>query len=147
MKKYYFQLGYSCNDNCWHCFLPMNEFKRDLTTEQVISVLEKARKEGVDIIALTGGEPTIRKDIFEIVEYANGLGFERIEIQTNGRMLSLSGFAKKLEKAGATDIYLSIHSHIKEVQNFITRTNSFDETVEGSDILPRLKAGASALLS
>ena len=131
MKKYYFQLGYSCNDNCWHCFLPMSDYKRDLSTEAVKKVLDRAKQDGVEVIALTGGEPTIRPDILEIVEYANSLGFKGIELQTNGRMLSRPGFARKLEQAGVTDIYLSIHSNRPEVQNFITRTKSFDEVVAG----------------
>ena len=132
MKKYYFQLGFSCNNNCWHCSLPMWEHSHDLTTNEVKEVLKKAKENGVNVIALTGGEPTIRKDFLEIIRYAKSLNFDRIELQTNGRMFAYKQFALKTVEYGITDIYVSFHAPTKELQDFITRVNgSFVESVKG----------------
>ena len=138
MKKYYFQLGFSCNNNCWHCSLPMWEHPHDLSTDEVKSILKKAKDDGVDVIALTGGEPTIRNDFLEIVKYAKSLNFDRIELQTNGRMLAYKQFAKKTVEYGVTDIYLSFHAPTKELQDLITRVKgSFVESLKGlRNILP-----------
>ena len=99
MKKYYFRLGYSCNDNCWHCFVPMGEYKGDLSTEQAISVLERAKEDNVEIIALTGGEPTIRKDIFEIVQHAKNSALRRSKSRQTEGCYQYQDFPGNLKKA------------------------------------------------
>ncbi|MEM4367977.1 MAG: radical SAM protein [Candidatus Anstonellales archaeon] len=139
LKKYYFQLGYSCNNNCWHCFLPKSEHQTELNTKQIKSTLLEAKKNGVNIIALTGGEPTIRDDIFDVIKYCKKLKFEQIGLQTNGRLCFYKKFARKIVEAGVTDVYVSFHSHKPDVQNYITRSpESFSQSSGGNKKFSKL---------
>ena len=74
--------------------IKQNKFKLEKTTEQIKEDLNKAR-ERCDSVVLVGGEPTIRKDIIEIVKYAKQLGFKKIQIQTNGRRFAYKNFCIK----------------------------------------------------
>jgi molybdenum cofactor biosynthesis enzyme MoaA len=59
-------------------------------------------------IRMLGGEPTVRKDIFEIVEKIRELG-HRPNMQSNGLMLARPGYAKDLARAGMRSIYISVN--------------------------------------
>lgn len=132
LKGMFLKLGYSCNNNCIHCFVPFsdNPFNKDI--KQIKKDLLKAKSLGVERISLTGGEPTIRKDIFEIISLCKKLNFDIIQIQTNARMLSYRKFCKKLIKAGVNDFCISIHGHNAKIHDTITQVKgSFSETVKG----------------
>ena len=61
--------GHSCNMQCRFCYYVKSNTRcldEDLTTRQVKSMLRYARKKGKYIVDFTGGEPTIRPDIFEL---------------------------------------------------------------------------------
>jgi len=132
MKKFYFNLDPLCNCNCWHCFVDKIGACLTLTTDEIKTILNDVKQQGVEIVALTGGEPTIRKDFFEIIDFCKKLKFNKIELQTNGRMFIDKTFAKKTVDHGVTDIYLSFHAHTEALQDFITRTKgSFKDSLEG----------------
>ncbi|MEM3556117.1 MAG: radical SAM protein [Candidatus Micrarchaeia archaeon] len=125
-------LGYTCNNNCWFCSEMANKGKPDKTTVEVKRELHEARRNGVQRITFTGGEPTIRKDIIELVSYAKKLGFEEIFIITNGRMLYYKEFARKLSEAGLTHLLFSLHSPKAKIHDYLTRSpGSFNQTVLG----------------
>lgn len=86
----------ACNLNCQHCF--KNEFKEELTLNQVKIVLEKVCAFGVTDLVLTGGEPFLREDIFHIIDHAKVCGIEEISITTNGTLLSNSAIIKQIKK-------------------------------------------------
>ena len=126
-------LGISCNNCCIMCteiMPPLNKW--DLTTRQVFDRID-SMPEDVDKIGLTGGEPTIRKDIVDIIKYAkqkrpNAIVF----LVTNGRMFAYRNFAEKIINAGVDEIATEIHGPTAEEHDKITRTKgSFDETVKG----------------
>ena len=138
------KLGYSCNNNCVFCavktdaaFLKKEGKAIDRSFNQYINELRKSRK-SFDRVVITGGEPTIRKDIFRILDYAKSLNYN-IEIQTNGRMLSYLKFARKFIKHNATYL-VSIHGHNKKIHELLTRVlDSFEQTTEGIKNLLYLK--------
>lgn len=126
-------MGYTCNNNCIFC---CNEDKRTnikgKTTNQIQSDLLMARKEGRTYLELIGGEPTIRKDIFNIVSFAKKLGFETIMFATNGRMFSNKEFTKKILDCGLNHIVFSIHGHNSTLHDKLTRVpGSFNQMLEG----------------
>lgn len=140
MKKAYLEMGYVCNNLCRHCFVPQTERKHDLKTGEIKRILDKMERGGFDVVAFTGGEPTLRRDLFELMLYAKKIGIGEIELQTNGRMLSYPGYAEKLGKAGLSKIYISIHSHLPETHDSLTQVKgSWDQTVRG--IKNSVKAG------
>jgi cyclic pyranopterin phosphate synthase len=126
-------IGLSCNSNCIMC--SVNSKKRDPdegTTEQVIKDLIRGRKEGYERMEFTGGEPTVRKDIFDLIRQARNLGYKEIGINTNGILLGDKTFCDKLVKAGLTNVTFSLHAHNKELHEKISRTpNSFEKTIAG----------------
>jgi len=101
--------------------------------------LEAGIKNGANEVVLTGGEPTIRKDILEIISYAKSLGYEYIQLQTNGRMLYYMPFVKKLISAGVTDFGPAIHGHTAKIHDYITRSpGAFKQVVQGVKNLRKL---------
>lgn len=132
VKGIFLPLGYSCNNNCIHCFLPFADNPTNRTTEQVKEAIRKAVDYGVDRISLTGGEPTIRKDIFELVSFCRKLGIGMIQVQTNARMLSYRPFCRRLFSSGLTEVFVSFHGHTPAIQDSITRVKgSFEQTLAG----------------
>jgi MoaA/NifB/PqqE/SkfB family radical SAM enzyme len=126
--------GYSCNNNCRFCYDSNKRLNniRDKDTKEIISYLIEGRKNDCSYIDFIGGEPTIRKDIFELIRKAKELGYKRIAITTNGRMISYKDFLKKLVNAGLNSIIFSIHGHNAELHDSQTRVNeSFHQLIKG----------------
>jgi 7,8-dihydro-6-hydroxymethylpterin dimethyltransferase len=98
-----------CNMRCPVCFVGAGEEAGDLDLEAVRSMYASILEEmGPHVsIQLTGGEPTIRSDLAEIVRLGASMGFSAIEINTNGFAISRdSGLLAQLKAAGASGIYL-----------------------------------------
>ncbi len=106
-----------CNLRCPVCFMSAGEAAdpgiADLQSLYA-SILEEA---GPDIsIQLTGGEPTVRTDLAEIVRLGKDFGFSAIEINTNGLAIAAEpDLLRKLKESGATGIYLQFDSMTPEV--------------------------------
>jgi len=76
--------------------------------------------DGIEGIVFTGGEPTARRDIFELINYARFLGFKVIQIQSNGRMFSYMDLCRFIVKAGATEFSPSVHGYNEKTHDFLT---------------------------
>lgn len=130
------EVGLSCNNHCAFCpqraLRGLVTFKPDLSTQEVKRRIIFAQKEGFEEVNFTGGEPTIRKDIFELVKFAREAGFSKVSITTNGRMLQYRGFLKKLVETGLTGLSISLHSCKKAVQDALDGVQgSFEQTIAG----------------
>lgn len=129
-KRVDIKVGFSCNNNCRFCVQAHNRFRGDRTTSEIKKDLEESKKTCSNVV-FTGGEPTIRKDIFDLVSCARDLGYKIIQIQSNCRMLSNMPFLKKLIKAGANEFSPAIHGHVAELHDYLTRSEgSFYQTVK-----------------
>jgi len=129
-KRVDIKVGFSCNNNCRFCVQAHNRAKGDRTTEEIKRDLEESRKRCRSVV-FTGGEVTIRKDVFEIVGYAKDLGYETIQIQSNCRMISSMSFLKQLINAGANEFSPALHGHIPELHDYLTRAKgSFYQAVQ-----------------
>ena len=123
-KRFVLQVGFSCNARCTFCYYReslKDGTVRDYSTKEVKEKLREGRKLGKDQVDISGGEPTIRKDIFEILEYAKKVGYRKRCIITNGLRLHDKDFCKKIVKAGMNDVLLSIHSPIEEQHDKLTQ--------------------------
>ncbi len=130
-KRADIKVGTLCNNNCRFCAQAMYRIYNK-TLDRIKKDLEKARSDGCDEVVITGGEPTVRRDLFDIVRYAKKLGFDIIQIQTNGRMFYYKRFCEKLIDAGANEFGPAIHGHIPEVHDYLTRApGSFKQTLTG----------------
>jgi MoaA/NifB/PqqE/SkfB family radical SAM enzyme len=128
------KLGYSCNNNCIHCVVANHRHLGDRKTGEIKNELERARLK-CDHVCLTGGEPSIRPDIMEVMGYIRKLRFEKITIQTNGRLFSYDDFARRMVKmTGSAKAYyvVAVHSHKPEIHEEITNAlGSFEQTING----------------
>ncbi len=85
-----FELTYGCNFKCKHCYVPESfkeKSKQELKTKEVFFIIDQLQDLGCFYLGFTGGEPFLRKDIFEILWYAKKKGFQII-IYTNGSLIS-----------------------------------------------------------
>jgi len=125
-------VGSMCNNNCTFCSYGNCDSIKYRKTDEIKKELDSIRSVNENKIRFTGGETTIRKDIFDLVKYAKELGFEKIEIETNGRMFFYREFTKKIIEAGANYFSFSIHGHNSELHDSITRASgSFNQAVQG----------------
>lgn len=86
-----------CNLKCKHCYIEARE-KGDigeLTTEEAYTLIEDLARSKIPVLLLSGGEPLLRSDFFEIAEYASNLGL-RVVLSTNGTLID-ENIAKKLK--------------------------------------------------
>lgn len=133
-------MGYSCNNKCIFC---CNEDKRqnieDQTTEEIKKEMIQYRKNGSEYVEFVGGEPTIRKELIELIAFAKKIGFKTIMFATNGRMLSNKIFAKKVIDSGITHIVFSIHGHNSQIHDELTQVpGSFNQLMQGLENVRQL---------
>src|SRR2546421_10376586 len=76
---------YRCNERCVHCYLD-HEDHGEMTTAEIKDLLEQSASAGAFILSLSGGEILLRKDFFEILEYARGLTF-CVKLKTNAILI------------------------------------------------------------
>jgi MoaA/NifB/PqqE/SkfB family radical SAM enzyme len=133
-KRYWIHVGNSCNLRCRFCYyIDSLDPSQDKTTEQIKEQLRYLKKYGKNRVDFTGGEPTIRKDLPEIILYAKKIGFKQIGIITNGLLLANKEIAKKLVKAGLNDTLFSLHGHTPEIHDYYTQVKgSFEKLIQGA---------------
>lgn len=96
-----------CNLKCNYCFT-WNNHTEELSTEGFKKVIDKLCYLGTRVIAFMGGEPTLRKDLFELISHACKKGLVT-HISTNGTLLT-PDYIDKLGKSGIDLIHLSVDS-------------------------------------
>ncbi|MCC7183558.1 MAG: heme d1 biosynthesis radical SAM protein NirJ [Rhodocyclaceae bacterium] len=77
-----------CNLTCKHCYSISadHDFAGELTTAEVFDVMDELKRFGVPVLILSGGEPLLRADIFEVSKRAKALGFY-VGLSTNGTLI------------------------------------------------------------
>lgn len=102
-----------CDLSCWYCFFYSKEGDPiyEPTMDQIRLMLQRMRDEkpvGANSIQFTGGEPTLRDDLVDIVKAASEIGYEHIQLNTNGVNLAKSPeLTMKLREAGVSNLYMS----------------------------------------
>lgn len=138
-------VGYPCNLKCRICYIDYEKEMAEKTTDKIKEEILFSKKKGCEIIAFDGGEPTIRRDIFELANFAKEQEFKVIRIQTNAVKLADMSFTKKLVDSGVNFFKVSIHGHNAEIQDYISRVEgSFDKIVEGIKNLKKLGQSVEA---
>ena len=110
-------LTYRCNERCVHCYLDHDDHG-EMTTGEIKHLLDEMADAGVFILTMSGGEIFVRKDFFEILEYARQLSF-CIKLKTNA-ILIREQEAARLRDLGVESVQISIYSHRPEVHDGIT---------------------------
>jgi hypothetical protein len=121
-----------CNLTCPVCFANAAAagYVYEPTQEQVVGMLENLRAtKPVPATALqfSGGEPTIRNDLFDLIKTAKELGFRHVEVNTNGVRVSRDvEYAKGLKTAGVSTVYLQFDGLTPNVYKFIRGLDLLD---------------------
>ncbi len=103
----------------------------ELSTDQWKQVIDRLSDIGIFILTFTGGEPTLREDLPELLVYAQNKGMVTGLI-TNGRKLKDKEYVANLEKAGLDFVQVTLESHKPEVHDKMTASpGSWKETVAG----------------
>ena len=124
-------LTFQCQNNCVHCYAGGPHATSELTTQQWKEVIKKLQQIGVFIVTFTGGEPTLREDLPELLKYAQDTGIVTGLI-TNGRRLKDKKYVESLENAGLDFVQITLESHKDAVHDKITGVKgSWKETVTG----------------
>ncbi len=135
------KVTYQCNNSCRLCV--QGNKRRRFPDHPPLAHLQKtlkAKRATCREVVFTGGEPTVRPDIFELIACAKGLGYE-VQIQTNGRMFAYRDFAKKAVRMGVDSFGISLHGADAKTQDFLSRVpGSFDQVTRGIANLLSLRA-------
>jgi pyrroloquinoline quinone biosynthesis protein E len=121
------EVTYRCPLHCAFCYNPtdyISHTQNELTTAEWIRALREARQMGALQLGISGGEPLLRDDIEEIVAEAGSLGYYS-NLITSGVGLTEKRIAE-FKRGGLDHIQLSMHDITKEINNFITDTNTFE---------------------
>ena len=122
---------FRCQNNCVHCYAGGPHETSELSTEQWKRVIDRVHEVGVFIVTFTGGEPTLRDDLPELLLYAQNKGVVT-GLVTNGRRLKDKSYVEMLEKSGLDFVQVTLESHWAKVHDLMTGARgSWKETVEG----------------
>lgn len=131
INNFWLVTNYSCNNRCSWCYTEPTKFNCKLMPlNYAKNVLKEIHENGAKKCTLIGGEPTLIPYLTDLIAYGKEIGLF-MKIVTNGRMISKRSYLKKIKDAGISLIAISIHSGNPNIHNKITRTSSFDETLQG----------------
>lgn len=119
------ELTYACNLQCVHCLSSSGQRdERELTTAEAKKVIDELRELQVFYINIGGGEPMVRRDFFELVEYAvsSGIG---VKFSTNGAFIDESK-ARRLAEMDYLDIQISLDGIDAATNDAVRGPGSYD---------------------
>ena len=131
-----------CNFKCGYCLpngyqIDKSDNRKFLHLDEIRRLAKALSELGVNKIRLTGGEPTVRKDFFDIVKtIKENSGIKKTVITTNG--YHLDKIAHKIKESGLDGINISIDSLNKETFKRVTSHDRLDEILRGIKILQDL---------
>lgn len=121
--------AWHCNQKCLHCYAagqPLSDTP-ELTTAQWKEILAKLRAANVPQVTFTGGEPTLRADLVELVDAAQWFV---TRLNTNGRLLTPE-LCRRLYDASLDSVQVTLYSHDPAIHNALVGAEGFDDTVAG----------------
>lgn len=123
-----------CNLTCKHCYSISTDkdFPGELDTDQVYNVMDDLKQFKVPVLILSGGEPLMRPDIYDISMRAKDMGFY-VGLSTNGTLITEDNI-KNIAEVGYDYVGISIDG-IKETHDkFRQREGAFDESMHGIEL-------------
>ena len=126
-----------CNLRCIYCMpeegILFQEKDRLLDKNEICKIIKVMSELGVSKIRFTGGEPLLRKDLLDLIQYTyQQTDISSIHLTTNGVLLSK--YINQLEKAGLNGINISLDTLNREKFKEITRREELENVLEGLDL-------------
>lgn len=135
-----------CNLRCKHCYASAGVKKSsEFTLEEVKKIIDELDSLGTVLIAFAGGEPFMRKDIYEIISYVKNKGME-VFLNTNGTLINENNIQKIID-SGLTHIEFSIDG-LKDDHDFIRGAGTFDKVLHAIEVCQKngIKVGVMSTL-
>ena len=124
-------LTYRCNNECAHCYNARPRRHPELSTPEWKRILDQLWEIGIPHIVFTGGEPTLRPDLPELIAHAESNG-QITGVNTNGRRLKDPAFVQSLVDAGLDHVQITLESHDPAIHDaMVCAGGAWEETVQG----------------
>lgn len=133
LKEFIFSSTNRCNLKCKMCDIP-NDTLAELTTDEVKNIIRDAYKLGFSTFVFSGGEPLLRKDIFELINFTKNSGMG-VCVTSNGCLID-SDTAAKLYQSGVSVVNISIDGN-EECHDYLRGKDSFKKAVLALENLRR----------
>lgn len=120
---------WQCNQKCIFCYAAGQEMgkTKELTTQQWKQAIDRLEAARVPMVTFTGGEPTQRSDLAELVGHAKRM---ITRLNTNGVNLTTE-LVQKLKTAGLDSVQVTLYSHDEAVHNALVGSGHYADTVRG----------------
>lgn len=141
----YYEITEYCNLKCIFCYAnPKYKHERyNGNLELSKKILERAKEININRIVLSGGEPLLRKDIFEIIKYAK-YKIGKVAITTNGTLID-EDIARRLKDSGIDSVSISIESFDKDIHDSLRGTGTFERCVTAIEALKKVGFDKSSI--
>ena len=124
-------ITYRCNNDCLHCYNARPRSYRELDTPSWYRIIDQLWDLAIPHIVFTGGEPTLRKDLPQLITYAEKKG-QITGINTNGRNLAKKEYLQTLVDAGLDHIQITLESVNPQIHDqMVNFKGAWNQTVEG----------------
>lgn len=122
-----------CNLNCVHCRCA-EDLPDELSTDDLTGLLDHAASFASPVVVLSGGEPLLREDVFDVAAHGTGVGL-RIGLATNGTLVT-ADIARRIKESGIKIVALSLDGATKQAHDsFRRQEGSFDAAVRAARVL------------
>ena len=130
-QKVIMNVTYVCNNRCTFCAVGTRT-QVDGHPQRQREHLDRYRAMGVTMADFDGGEPTLNPELIPLVRYARRVGYERVNVTTNGRLCAYEKFARSLVRSGLTTLLFSVHGHDAQLHaQQVGVAEAFEQTVAG----------------
>lgn len=118
---------WNCNQNCVHCYAAGQKHsgEKELSTEEWKAIIDKCRAAFIPQVTFTGGEPTMREDLFELIEYAKWF---ITRLNTNGIKLTKE-YCENLKKASLDSLQITFYSSEEAIHDQLVGAPKYKDTV------------------
>ncbi|MEM2941774.1 MAG: PqqD family peptide modification chaperone [Thermoproteota archaeon] len=132
LTSLWINVTHACNLRCLHCFRTAGEaiIRNELSTQEICGIIDEFVRLKGGTIVFSGGEPLLRRDIIDILDYAKKRGVPEVHLLTNGTLIT-SEIARRLKKLEPMSIQVSIDGSTAETHNKIRGEGSFERVING----------------
>ena len=118
-----------CNQRCIHCYAAGQDQaeEKEISTEEWKRIIDKCRKAKIPQLTFTGGEPTMRDDLIELIEYSKWFV---TRLNTNGILLTKQ-MCTRLKAASLDSMQITFYSENEEIHNKLVGANQYSNTLAG----------------
>jgi len=124
-------LTYRCNNACPHCYNARARSFPEMSTAEWKAVIDRTWSLNIPHVVFTGGEPTLRNDLPELINHAESHG-QITGLNTNGRRLADPDYLELLVEAGLDHVQVTLESHRADLHDqMVASPGAWKQTVQG----------------